>query len=62
MNLDETFRWMDGVAVPSGYPNWLPGNPNQGNQDYMGMTRTDGRWYDGWAITTYNYVCEAGLI
>ena len=63
MNLDENLRWLDSTLVANGYTNWLPGDPDNGDNNHMGIRLSDWMWYDyDGATYTFQYICESGLI
>ena len=70
MFLDNIHRWLDGTpCMPGGtqYTNWCScgpngGNPQNGNENHMLISASNGKWID-WYGTGYNrYICESGLI
>ncbi len=55
-------RWMDSTPVDTGFQNWADFEPDDVNEYYMGISRTDGVWADNLGMATQNYICELGLI
>ena len=62
MNNDDQHRWLDGSLVANGYTNWHSFNPTNGNENYMDIWVSDGKWTDWIETASYKYICEAGFI
>ena len=62
MFLSDQHTWLDGTLVASGYTTWYPANPDNGNENYMGIWVDAMTWGDWIGTENFKYICEVGLV